>query len=502
LAAPRNWFDHTTEAGFDPHTHDQQLGGSVVLEHFHDRVRAASDREDGMTLVEVIVAMFVFSILSIGFIYGMLTILSITRDSRATQVATNLASQEIDLARATDNLFAYGVGAGAARPDQTINGDTFHTKITAAWVSDPGIALQCGNTAGGAAGAPLRYKRVDVMVTWDGMRSLSSAVHSYTIINPKDRINDPTLGTILVSVTTDAGVGVAGVTVTATPATPANGAVALTTTPAATDAQGCSYILKVTPGNYVVSISKTNYLSSGSATEDQKATPSVNPVVVTAGKSTSQNFIYDNASYFSLAYASNSTASGVRIPTNMDTSFLHVRGLSVSPATSNALTRTVSRFPFASGAYNIMAGTYVAPTPGDGVIPPSAGCVAVDPSAWPIVVEGGVTYGPPASTVPGSVPGVFTLTGAKNMFIKAVSVNGSPACANVMTYRFGQLPNTPAGDAATLALPFGSWMLYTGSDAVNQTNLVEGPRMSPITKGTSDPSTKTLRLDARVPVTP
>jgi prepilin-type N-terminal cleavage/methylation domain-containing protein len=483
-----------------------------VLQHFHDRVRAASQRDDGMTLVEVVVAMFIFSIISIGFIYGMITVLSITRDSRATQVASNLASQEIDLARAAEDLFAYGVGAGATRDDKTINGDTFHTTITAAWVSDPGIALQCGSAAGGAAGAPLRYKRVDVMVTWDGMRSASSAVHSYTIINPKDRINDPALGTILVSVTTDAGIGVQGVAVTATPATPANGAVALTTTPAVTDAQGCTYVLKVTPGNYVMSISKPNHLSSGSASEDQKPVPTVNPVVVTAGKSTSQTFVYDRASNFDLTYASNSPVGGVRIPANMDTSFVHVRGLSMSTATTNALTRTVPRFPFASGAYNIMAGAYVAATAGDGATPASPGCVAVDPSAWPTVVEGAVTYGPPASTVPGSVPGasaavgvpmgVFTLTGAKNKFVKAVSVNGTPACAKPMTYVFGQLPDTAAGDAAQMALPFGSWMLYTGTTAGSQTTLVAGNKMAPLTKGVSNPGSNVILLDPRVPVTP
>nr|WP_281381857.1 prepilin-type N-terminal cleavage/methylation domain-containing protein [Conyzicola lurida] len=481
------------------------------MKHYHDRIRAASDREDGMTLIEVIVAMFIFSVISIGFIYGMIMVLSVSRDARATQVASNLASQEIDLARAAEDLFAYGVGQSAVRPDQTINGDTFHTKITAAWVSDPGLALQCGNTASGA-GAPLRYKRVDVMVTWDGMRSLSSAVHSYTIINPKERINDPALGTILVSVTTDLGIGVSGVTVTATPATPANGAVALTTTPSATDAQGCSYVLKVVPGNYIVSVSKTNYLSSGGTSEDQKSTPSVNPVVVTAGKSTSQNFIYDSQFNFGLTYASNSNAAGIRIPTNMDTSFLHVRGLSVSTATSNALTRTVSRFPFASGTYNIMAGTYVAPTAGDGATAAAAGCVAVNPTAWPQVVEGAVTYGPPASTVPGTTPGgsanvgvpmgVFTLVGAKNKYVKAVSQNASPACANTMTYVFGLLPNTSAGDAASIALPFGSWKLYTGSTAGTQTDAVAGNKMVPLTRGTSNAATNVILLDPRVPVTP
>jgi len=463
-----------------------------------------------MTLIEVLVAMFIFSVISVGFIYGMLTVLSITRDSRATQVASNLASQEIDLARATPDLFA--LGTVSARPDKTINGDVFHTKVVAEWVSDIGSGLQCGTTSGGGAGAPLRYKRVDVTVTWDSMRSPSSAVHSYTIINPKERINDPALGTILVSVTTDAGIGVQGVTVSATPASPANGAVALTTTPALTDLQGCSYVLKVVPGNYIVSVTKSGHLSSGSQSEDQVATPTVNPVVVAAGKSTSQSFIYDSAARFDLTYASNSAVSGIRIPSNLDTSFLHVRGLSVSAATTSSLARTVARFPFASGAYNIMAGKYVAAAPGDGAVPATPGCVAVDPTAWPRVTEGAVIFGAPDPAIPGAVPGVaqpagvamgvFSLTGAKNRWVKAVSVDGSPRCANTMTYTFNRLPNDAAGDAAIIALPFGSWKLYTGTDATTQVTAVSANRMIPSTRGTSTPGTDVLLLDPRVPVTP
>ncbi len=92
------------------------------------------------------------------------------------------------------------------------------------------------------------------------MRDDDATVRTYTVIDPKNRINDPTKGTILVSVLGGSGAGSAGVTVTATPASPANGATALAKAPLPTDAQGCTYILKVTPGNYNVTVSRAGYV--------------------------------------------------------------------------------------------------------------------------------------------------------------------------------------------------------------------------------------------------
>ncbi|MCW5945112.1 MAG: prepilin-type N-terminal cleavage/methylation domain-containing protein, partial [Cryobacterium sp.] len=204
----------------------------------------------GFGIIEIIVAMLVFAIIATGIAYTMVASLDLTRDSTAREQAANLAAQEIDLARSIDNLF----NLQSKTTTTTINGTTFTITRTAKWVSDPNVDQRCG-----IGGGILRYKRVNVTVGWVGMTSLLPPVHADTLIDPGVRINDPDLGTVLISVTDSSGNGVSGVSVQVTPSTPANGATSLDAQPDATDSEGCTYALKVQPGNYDVTVSKSGY---------------------------------------------------------------------------------------------------------------------------------------------------------------------------------------------------------------------------------------------------
>ena len=66
-----------------------------MFRRLNDVLRPASpaERDAGLSLVEVIVAMMVFTIISIGVAYTITNSLVLTRDSRARAVATNLAAQ-------------------------------------------------------------------------------------------------------------------------------------------------------------------------------------------------------------------------------------------------------------------------------------------------------------------------------------------------------------------------------------------------------------------------
>jgi prepilin-type N-terminal cleavage/methylation domain-containing protein len=461
--------------------------GEGTVKALRARLGSAADNQGGLSLVEVVVAMFIFSIISTGVIYGMISVLALTRDSRAIQVASNLASEEIDLSRAVDDLFTLV----DKTTDVVINGDTFHVARTTQWVSDPDVDLVCG-----AGGGALRYKRVNVTVTWDNMQSASSAVNSYTVIDPKSRINDPALGTILVSVLTASGIGASGVTVTAVPSSDPQGATSVTTAPAPTDSQGCSYILKVVPGNYDVTISRSGYV------DDQQQNAATKTVGVGAGAASSAEFTYDKAGTFVVNYVSNLPLAGAKIPTNMGTSFLSTYGTFVSTATNANTTRSVLLHPFSSG-YSVLAGGYAEPTA------TTLGCLAVDPAEWPDVNESGTNYSgirePAAAALPGGtavvgVPmGVFTIKGQSSggLYLKAVSQNGSPACDQTMTYVFGQIITNNSGTTVTVALPFGSWKLYSGT-STSQTTIIGGSRLTNVTKGTVDNGTNTVTLDPRV----
>ncbi len=106
------------------------------------------------------------------------------------------------------------------------------------------------------------------------------------------------------SVVGASGAGTPGVTVTVTPSAVPNGATALTTTPLPPTTDGCTYALKVTPGNYNVTLSATNYLDI-----NQAATPVKQTIQVVAGAAKAVPFTFDNSAIYNLAFA-NTTAIG------------------------------------------------------------------------------------------------------------------------------------------------------------------------------------------------
>jgi prepilin-type N-terminal cleavage/methylation domain-containing protein len=457
--------------------------------------RNLTDRPDdeGMSLVEVLVAMMIFAVISTGIIFTMLSMLSVTRDSRARQVALNLASEEVDDVRTTGDLFEL---LDANRSVQ-VNDTTYHVKRSTRWVTDPGQDLQCG-TSGSAAGSTLRYKRVNVEVTWDNMRSQTVPVRSDTVVSPDSHLNDPTLGTILVSVLSGDGSGRPGVAVGASVSSPANGARPLTVNPAATDAQGCTYILKVAPGNYDIKVTRAGYV-------DHKQNPTGTMTVgVGPGASASAGFQYDQAAKVTTRLAANyvpAAGETVRFPSNLDTSFVSSYGTHL--LTGGSTTATV--FPFSSG-YTVLAGKFVAPSDAN------AGCVSVDPASWVPGPDGAVTLGPPdattATTRPGGastvdVPmGVVKVAGA-GRYLRATTAapqGADPGGAVPMTYTFDVGGNANGASTQTIALPPGTWTIARGN-AASSTAAVPAAQLTVMSRGlVAGPGT--VLLDPRVEVAP
>ena len=408
--------------------------------------KARSD--EGMSLVEVIVALTVFAVIALGVGYSTITILKMTEDTRSRQVATNLATSEIDKARGYDDPFDIVNGTSTT----TVGKRTYTIVRSTSWVETSGADVGCGTGTG-----TLQSKRVNVTVTWDGMLNTTPAVRSDTLISPDERINDPSLGTIRISVLNALGTGSSGVAVTITP----NGSgVALTKQPDATNTDGCSFALKVAPGTYSVAISRANSVDS-----DQVANPSKS-VVVTAGSSVAAPFQYDYASTFTLNYASNVTSSP-KLPEDLDTTYLSTYGLDYSTGRASQ----VALHPISSG-YAGMAGKYVAATSGSG------GCLSVDPAAWraatvnSVPLAAGERTDPvaalPKGTATMDIPmGTATVKHTTSAYLFAVSATApaaaaDPGCSISTTYSFGKVLTN---GTITVALPYGSWILYSGSQA-------------------------------------
>ena len=447
------------------------------------RFFTVAHRDDrGLGLPEMLVAMVIFALISTGVLYGLLAMLQLSRESRAIQVASNLAAEEIDLVRDVDDIFSL---VDATRTVE-LNGDTFEIRRTQRWVSDPGLDLACGS--GGAAGQPLRYKAVTVEVRWGNMRDAANPVSSHTIIDPDTRINDPALGTILVNVVNASGTGSAGVTITATPASPPNGAVPLTTAPLPTDAQGCSYVLRVRPGDYNVRVNSAGFLSPDQVQQSTRF------VTVSAGQSTSVDFLYDRSGTIQLTYAPDSPTliTGVILPRNFTTSFVSTYGIHQSVnSTNTSLSRNVPLFPFPSG-YHVIPGAFALPNQLNN------GCLAVDPATWEPRVDGAQTFvgrragevgAVPGGSAPITVPiGVVEVRGPTiGRFLRVQSVDGDgPGCAVQMNYVFeGQVIPNGTG-AVRIGLPFGTWRFFSGTTQDTQATEISIANITPLTLGQKD----------------
>lgn len=428
---------------------------------------SAAAPDAGFSLIEAVVAMLVFAIIAIGVGYSTVTILKITDDTRHRQVATNLATTALDTAR----LLADPFDVVNAVTTTVISGTTYTITRSTSWVETSGADVGCGTGTG-----TLQTKRINVTVTWVGMLSTTPAVRSDTLLAPDTRINDPAKGTIRISVLDVGGAGEADVAVTITPT---SGGAVLTEQPEETDTDGCSYALKVAPGTYSVAISRAN-----SVDQLQNAAPSKS-VVVTAGGSVAAQFQYDYAARFTLAYANNYSATVPKLPTNLDTSYLSSYGISVIAGRPT----TVNLHPFPSG-YSGLAGKYVAPSQSN------TGCVSPDPAAWPAATVSGVPLAagvrqPAVAAVPqGSatmnIPmGIVNVRHTTNAWLTAISTTaGAPAadpgCGVGMTYTFGQVL---INGTVTVALPYGSWTLYSHTSANGTLTPIVGTNLTSVQRG-------------------
>lgn len=124
-------------------------------------------QDDGVTLVETLAAMVVFSILAVSVAGVLLNTLGLTKSNTSRVAAANLATKEIETVRA---LRAVDVPDGATQvsPKPVVNGVEYTVTRTASYVtSDSGTSPCTGPST--SSGVKLGYKLVTVEVTWPRM---------------------------------------------------------------------------------------------------------------------------------------------------------------------------------------------------------------------------------------------------------------------------------------------------------------------------------------------
>jgi len=436
--------------------------------------RARSD-EGGFTLVEVVVALVLFAVITVGAIGAVGTMTGMSADNRNREVAANLAQQAVDSARVEAREDIMGMAAETTYP--VVDGTTYTVRRSVNWLTTASIDSQCSTTLASGTGA-LLFRHINVAVTWPNMRTSTAPVRSDTVFSPSSKINDPTAGTILISVTSiTASGGVAGITATITPntnVTPNTAeAISAAAQPALTNADGCTYATKVPPGVYTVTVSGP----SGTTYRDtQQQAVSTKTVVVKAGDSAGASFTYDPAGDIRPTYAANySGGTTPALPTNLVTTFVST----LDPYSTTSPASDVFLSPLPSG-YQVYAGRYSADTTA------STSCRSVDPTQWPTAADGRVGKAPaPAAPTPGGsakadvAMGVVTVTVANaDTVIRAktmTAANDDPGCAAGMDYTITRSATGRTGTATmTLALPFGTWAITSGTSTTSQAAVTYG----------------------------
>lgn len=441
-----------------------------MIQTLAERLRPARSREDaGLGLVEVVIALMVFAVITTGSILAVGLSLSMAGDNRGREVAANLAAQEIDLARAANaTLLESGTTTYPG-----INGTDFTVVREVNWVTSGGVDSQCLTGATGAGS--LFYKRVNVTVTWKGMRASTTPVRADTVLSPDGKIYDATTGTILVSVTDQTGAGVRGVIATVTPAADVSPNTAKTleavSVPAPTDRNGCAFAIKVAPGVYTVTLSRAD--GEVWVSPDQNRSPS-QQVTLGSGSSTNAKFDYARADQYQLTWAS---GSAIRA-SNQSVTF--VSGTTRSVVTAPADVQYL--YPQSSG-YQVFGGTYAKAGTAGGT------CKSPNPVEWPTASDRRTGKARPAVAPDYTVDNVArdvsvnlvtvpVKVKTSDQFVRATAAttaqaNGDPGCAlgTTLTFRVPANSNT-----VSIALPPGTWSLSSSPNEnanYSSANLVE-----------------------------
>jgi type II secretory pathway pseudopilin PulG len=406
------------------------------------RLRQRSEADEGLSLVELTVALSVFALVMTAVIATLGGALTLTRNNKSRAVAANLASQEMDVVRGASFT---ALAAGSVTSTQTVDNVKYTISRDSEWLTSTSTSSPCDS----ASGSSLSFLRVTVNVTWPQMAG-TSPVSSQTIITPPVGAYDPNTGHIAVKLRDRDAQPLEGYAVSATGTNGTNTQV--------TDAAGCAFFAFEPVGSYTVALNTANYVDGQGNLNPSQA------VSVVLGAIVSIAFDYDRAAAMQLTMSGSGggTVPAAGLPITLANTHYLPLGTRVFSATPGA-SRTISDlFPYTDG-YDRWVGS----------------CADADPEGQK-PANGGPFY-PGASRDPtvASDPGV---TSASTIVVQSVKVHvqrssGTPrvgdivkavhaadnGCASGSTIQFAGTTDSN-GDIEGL-LPFGVWTFqdYSGS---------------------------------------
>lgn len=244
-----------------------------------------------MTIIELMIALTIFAVVTAGVAVAMGSALGLTRNNRNRSVAANLAAEEMDVVRSTNFT---SLALTDVTKTRTVDGVNYSILRQTAWVSKDGTGGVCSPPAGTA----LAFLKVLVTVTWPNMQGVRP-VTSETILAPPVGSYNSDLGHLSVRVRNR-------------DAAPLNNIIVTIVGPGGTYTQttsnGCVFFVGLTPGQFDVSLNTTNYVDGQGVQETHQE------ISVSAGSVTSAEFDYDQKATLNLTLVG---LSNYKIPKNV-----------------------------------------------------------------------------------------------------------------------------------------------------------------------------------------
>jgi len=403
------------------------------------RLRRRASDQDGLSIVELVIAISVLTITLSGVASGLTSALGLTRQNRSRTVAANLAAEDMEKVRAAAVTAA---GFSSLQPPAftetavteatvTVGSLPYTVRRETEWVSQSSTAGLCDGPNGTATPT---FLRITVDVSWLNMMGVTPA-RSQTVIIPPGDLYDVNDGHIIVRVRDRAGLPIA-----TTPVRVTDNSTGLSRT-ASTNAEGCVFFGFLEARAHTVVIDRSGYVDwSGSQSASQA-------VMVSAGATNGIAFDYDRAAQLNITF---SALAGHTVPASLPVTLFseNLQPSSQQVRTGTGSPRTFSIFPFPSG-YQTWAGS----------------CSDSDPGASYRSARMTAEPGDQASGTVATAAVALTVRGYNN----APSAN-RPLIARNACGEDVSLGLTNASGQILTALPFGSWTfqvadrrVYSGS---------------------------------------
>ena len=404
-------------------------------------LRACPRDDEGFTIVELVVAMVVFSVLLTASLPVVLSGTAATRDALQRTAAADLLTRQIEAARGTDAL---AIPDGRVVTTQVVGGTTYTVTQDANYISTGATDSVCASSSNSLA-----YKLVTVRVTWPGMSRLTKPVRADSLraVGVGTDGLDATRGTLALSVVGASGAPTEDVTVTLSPGN-------LTRT---TGSDGCAVFASLAPGTYTATASTPGYTGS---LNTQAA--SVTGLGVVAAGVRRGLLLYD-------------TVRSADVQTDAPAGAVVPPGLAIRAGDTYTAESTLPT----CGGGPVPAGCAVA-TPGlvRGLFPETwtfkvGTCSEAFPSQVVVDLRPAVLgLTPPTVTIPVGAVRVDVRTPAGSQAGRTVTAtHGSgPGCPGGETWT---LPSTASG-GSSLVLPYGTWIL-TSSNVAAPVTVTVGP---------------------------